>query len=132
MKQENNIENWSLFGVQNVRIHVHELEIDGETRYNPVIAFILNDGTLAEEDINEDNMKVIHLTTDHFCTNPKHAVFETAMGLGKMFSSIGAAVDRYDNKGNLVETYDLNEEFEEFYDEDYQEEKIKKIIHWGK
>lgn len=129
-KKDDVIKNWSVFGVDGVMLNVHEIEVDGETRYNPVIAIFLNDYEGKEEE------KVINLTTDHFCTDPKHAIFETAMGLSKLFANINSEVNRWDDKGEIVETYDLNEDFDDYIDEDDDDDEddvkvkeVKRVIH---
>jgi len=108
MEKEVTIPNWTFFGAKNVAIDVAEVIVDGEVYYNPMVTLFLEDGT--------DEEKAVSIITDHYCTDAKGSVYEIARHLAMMFDSISANVTHFDSAGDIVEEYNLNEDFDQYND----------------
>jgi hypothetical protein len=117
MKKDDSIPNWTFFGARTIKIDTHEVEVDGEIRYNPCITFELDDGT-------EDSEKVVCMFTDHFCDDPQKSIYETAFALGGLFGQISASTSLIGLDGEIKEEYDLNNDFD-FFEEEWENEPVK-------
>lgn len=114
-KNKNHIENWGIYAAKSLHIAVVEVVIDGQIVYNPQLTFILED---LDEENSSGEAKVITLSTDHFCDDPKTALYETIKnGLLISFENINSKAIHFDEDLKEVAEYDFNEDFEEFHEE---------------
>lgn len=120
------IDNWAIFGVKRMHIAVVEVVVDGKITYNPQLSFILDDFS---NERNSENLKVITLATDHFCDDPKAALYETIKnGLLISFENINSKALHFNEDLEQVAEYDFNEDFDEFESEPEVSDSLSDVV----
>lgn len=107
------ITNWDFFGTKKITIDIQRIEIDGEIYYNPALVYTLDD--FSNQDISEDEERVIIISTDYFSTDVKLSAFYVAKSIFGLFEEIDAEIYVIDESGNIIESYNLNTDFDEYY-----------------
>ena len=100
---EDMIENWSMQVSHRVGISVYRTTLEYGEIYNPHITFIL--------DVDEDETptKAITIATDIFEDNAISSIKIVLESVSTIFESIADAVPLWDEDGDEIETFSLNE-----------------------
>lgn len=101
------IKNWHVYESYQVAIDAYRYPTDSGYVYNIHLSHIL------ELDENEEPYKVISIITDSFGDNVEDLIKEAAKNIAPLFETIGDDVTVWDELGEIVTTYSLNELFKE-------------------
>ena len=101
MNKENEISNWTIFGVQSALIELHKYVDDDHTYYNSALSIFLDDGA-------EECDKNVTLITNVYNECPHCCIVETLQSSSQLFD-ICDDVYTINDSGDIIEEYKISD-----------------------